>query len=116
MRASIIARRAMEPTGSPMSSYDVYGLGAALVDTEIEVEEEFFASAAIDKGLMTLIDEPRHDALLDRLRGHLVTSNRASGGSAANSVIAARYFGATAFYSCRVADDEDGRFYLADLA
>ncbi|MBP8926020.1 MAG: adenosine kinase [Pseudomonadales bacterium] len=99
-----------------MSTYHVYGLGAALVDTEIEIEDTFLATAGIDKGLMTLVDEPRQEHLLELLSGHLVASRRASGGSAANSVIAASCFGSRAFYSCKVADDENGRFYLSDLA
>lgn len=98
-----------------MSSYDVYGMGAALVDTEIEVDDGFLANAAIEKGVMTLVDEPRQHTLLGLLEQHLVYARRASGGSAANSVIATRYFGGTAFYSCKVADDENGRFYLADM-
>lgn len=98
-----------------MASYDVYGMGAALVDTEIEVDDAFLARAAIDKGVMTLVDEARQHELLGLLESHLVHSRRASGGSAANTVIATRYFGGSAFYSCRVADDENGRFYLADM-
>jgi len=99
-----------------MKKYNVYGMGAALVDTEIEVADSFLSSAGIDKGVMTLVDEPRQDELLQLLEHHLVASRRASGGSAANSVIATRCFGGTAFYSCKVADDENGRFYLADMA
>jgi sugar/nucleoside kinase (ribokinase family) len=99
-----------------MKKYDVYGMGAALVDTEIEVEDTFLGSAGIDKGVMTLVDEARQDRLLELLATHLVASRRASGGSAANSVIATQCFGGRAFYSCKVADDENGRFYLADMA
>lgn len=98
-----------------MALYDVYGMGAALVDTEIDVDDTFLAGAAIDKGVMTLVDEARQSALLGMLEHHLVHSRRASGGSAANSVIATSYFGGKAFYSCKVADDENGRFYLADM-
>jgi len=65
---------------------------------------------------MTLVDEARQDRLLELLSTHLVASRRASGGSAANSVIATSCFGGRAFYSCKVADDENGRFYLADMA
>jgi fructokinase len=98
-----------------MKKYDVYGLGAALVDTEIEVDDRFLADAGIEKGVMTLVDEARQQQLLELLSDHLVASRRASGGSAANSVIAASCFGGSAFYSCKVADDDNGRFYLADL-
>ena len=95
--------------------YHIYGIGAALVDTEIEVEDGDLKALAIDKGLMTLVDEQRQRELIEHLSGHLVASRRASGGSAANTVIAASYFGAKAFYTCKVADDDNGHFYLADL-
>lgn len=96
--------------------YDVYGVGAALLDTEIEVDDAFLGRAGIDKGVMTLVDEVRQDQLLELLDTHRVASRRASGGSAANSVIATSCFGGRAFYSCKVADDENGRFYLAGMA
>jgi fructokinase len=64
---------------------------------------------------MTLVDEARQQQLIDQLQGHLVHSRRASGGSAANTTIAVSQFGGRTFYSCRVADDDNGRFYLDDL-
>lgn len=97
-----------------MKKYDIYGLGAALVDTEIEVTDDFLASANIEKGLMTLVDETRQSELLDLMKDHLVGSKRASGGSACNSIIAASYFGAKTFYSCKVANDENGHFFHHD--
>ena len=47
------------------------------------------------------------------LDGHAPT--RMSGGSAANTLIAVQGFGASTFYSCKVADDETGRHFLDDL-
>ncbi|MEZ5530426.1 MAG: adenosine kinase [Porticoccaceae bacterium] len=99
-----------------MSQYHVYGLGAALVDTEIEVTDQDLQQLHVDKGLMTLVDEQRHHQLLEHLSQHLTASKRASGGSAANSIIAVSSFGGQAFYSCKVADDEHGHFYLNDLS
>lgn len=99
-----------------MPTYDIYGLGAALVDTEITVSDADLARFGVEKGVMTLVDEARQYELLQHLEGHLCHASRASGGSAANSIIAAQYFGARTFYSCKVADDDNGRFYLADLA
>ncbi len=96
--------------------YAVYGLGSALVDTEIQVDDAQLEALGIDKGLMTLVDARRQRALLARLECQLVAAHRASGGSAANSLIAASRFGKPCFYSCRVANDEDGEFYLRDLA
>lgn len=96
-------------------SYHIYGIGAALVDTEIDVTDSDFEQLGITKGQMTLVDAVRQQELVDYLSGHLTHSKRASGGSAANSIIAASYFGAKAFYSCKVARDDNGSFYLNDM-
>ncbi len=99
-----------------MTKYNIYGIGAALVDTEIEVSDSDLNTFKIEKGVMTLVDESRQNDLMDHLSEHLVASKRASGGSAANSIIAASYFGASTFYSCKVAGDDNGCFYLKDLS
>lgn len=98
-----------------MKKYQIYGVGAALVDTEIEVNDEELAQMGIDKGVMTLVDQQRQTELIGHLENHLVTASRASGGSAANTIIASSYFGSKTFYSCKVASDENGEFYLQDL-
>ncbi len=99
-----------------MSNYNIYGIGAALVDTEIEITDKDLESFNIDKGVMTLVDQDRQKELMEQLSEHLIASKRASGGSAANSIIAASYFGASTFYSCKVASDDNGAFYLKDLS
>jgi sugar/nucleoside kinase (ribokinase family) len=99
-----------------VSLYDIYGIGAALVDTEIQVSDDDLKNFSIEKGVMTLVDEARQHQLVELLEGHLVKSSRASGGSAANSIIAAAYLGSKTFYSCKVSNDENGAFYLKDLA
>lgn len=98
-----------------MSLYHIYGIGAALVDTEIEVNDADLQTYGIEKGVMTLVDEARQIELIEHLSEHLTASKRASGGSAANTIIGASYFGAKTFYSCKVADDENGEFYLNDM-
>src|SRR5690625_8035285 len=98
-----------------MDHYHIYGMGAALVDTEVQVDDAMLERLGVEKGRMTLVDEGRQRELLAALEGQLVHSRRASGGSAANTIIAASHVGARTFYSCRVADDEDGRCYLAAL-
>jgi sugar/nucleoside kinase (ribokinase family) len=95
--------------------YHIYGIGAALVDTEITLTDADLTRMAVAKGVMTLVDEARQNTLMDYLSDHLVASHRASGGSAANTIIAASYFGCNNFYSCKVANDENGAFYLDDI-
>jgi len=96
-----------------MAKYDIYGIGNALVDMEFEVDPNDLGILGIDKGVMTLVDEQQQAAIMDHLRER--HHQRGSGGSAANSVIAVGQFGGSGFYSCKVADDELGHFYMQDL-
>ena len=96
-----------------MSKYDVYGLGNALVDMEFEISDQFLQDNTIDKGVMTLVDENQQHELIEQLDAF--EGNKASGGSAANTLIAVSSMGGSAYYSCKVADDDLGHFYLDDL-
>ena len=96
-----------------MSSYDVYGIGNALVDMEFEVEAEFLKKMNIEKGVMTLIDEKRRDELFDTVKN--MEGKKGCGGSAANTIMAVAQYGGKSFYSCKVASDDVGSFYLNDL-
>jgi len=98
-----------------MKQFKVYGLGAALVDTELRVDDADLADLGVEKGLMTLVDHARRSELLAALEGRLPEAHNASGGSAGNSLIATALFGGRCFMSCRVKDDADGEIYLADL-
>jgi sugar/nucleoside kinase (ribokinase family) len=94
-------------------TYDVYGIGNALVDIVTEVENDFFEKNGVEKGVMTLVDEKRQHLLMkviDQKR-----SQMACGGSAGNTAIAVNQFGGKSFYSCLVAKDELGKFFLEDL-
>ncbi|MCB0649739.1 MAG: adenosine kinase [Saprospiraceae bacterium] len=93
--------------------YDIYGIGNALVDMEFEVTSDFFETHGIEKGLMTLVEEDRQNELILALRKHV--TKKQSGGSAANTLIGASQFGSKCFYSCKVAKDEMGDFYMHDL-
>jgi len=95
--------------------YDIYAIGNALVDTEVEVSDHFLERMAIDKGMMTLVDEARQHELVAALNGESRLHKRTSGGSACNTVVAAQYFGGRTFYACKVADDDTGHFFANDL-
>jgi sugar/nucleoside kinase (ribokinase family) len=88
--------------------YDVYGVGAALVDTEINVSDDDLVKMGVEKGLMTLVDKEREKYLFDCLAGNLVHSKRTSGGSTANAIIGIAQFGGRTFYSCKVGNDDNG--------
>ena len=97
-----------------MAQYHVYGVGNALVDLEYEIPETLLSELNIDKGLMTLIEEDKHHELLDKLSG--IVSRPCGGGSAANTITASAQLGSSTYYSCKVANDSIGAYFLDDLA
>jgi len=96
-----------------MKKYDVTGIGNALVDIEFKVKDQFFADNAVEKGLMTLVDEARQNALMAVINTE--EAKKQCGGSAGNTVIAISQFGGKSYYSCKVANDELGHFYMNDM-
>lgn len=96
-----------------MKKYDVYAIGNALVDIEYHAEESKLNELGIEKGLMTLIDEPKQNSLIR----HLGDSHEsmACGGSAANTIIAIAQMGGKTHFDCRVASDITGQFFADDL-
>ena len=95
------------------NQYDVYGVGHALVDVQYSVGVEELDSLGMDKGVMTLIDESRLDAIAGAVSSAPV--HTASGGSAANTMIALARCGGRARYACQVGTDEWGTYYRDDL-
>ncbi|MGB2401373.1 MAG: adenosine kinase [Porticoccaceae bacterium] len=98
-----------------MKKTNIYAIGAALVDTEVAVSDEFLQGQSIDKGVMTLVEQSRQAELLDALNSCGASLHRQSGGSACNTAVAASYFGATACFGGKVANDEDGELFATDL-
>ena len=100
-----------------MKTYDVYGIGNALVDTEYKVDESFLNFAQLQKGLMTLIEEDERQQLINLLEDEnkYQAIRQSGGGSAANSMVIVSQLGGSAFYSCKVANDRAGDFFVNDL-
>ena len=100
-----------------MKQYDVYGIGNALVDTEYQADDAFLDHAKLNKGIMTLIEEDERKKLIRLLEHdhkHLAVK-QAGGGSAANTMAIVSQLGSAAFYSCKVAADSAGDFFVKDL-
>jgi sugar/nucleoside kinase (ribokinase family) len=96
-----------------MKKYNVYGIGNAIVDIVTEVEHDFFEKNDIQKGVMTLVDEKRQLELMKVI--DMKKSKMSGGGSAGNTVVAVNQFGGNAFYTCVVAQDDLGKFFIDDL-
>src|SRR5882762_9116967 len=93
--------------------YDVFGIGNAIVDIVTEVDNDFFLKNEVEKGVMTLVDEKRQLHLMSVI--DMKQSKVSGGGSAGNTVVALSQLGGRGFYSCLVARDELGKFFLDDL-
>ena len=51
-----------------MKKYDIYGIGAAIVDIEVVVTDHFLRTKTKwKKGIMTLVDEERQHQLINAL-------------------------------------------------
>src|SRR5438128_2664104 len=96
-----------------MKQYHVCGLGNALVDILLELDEAEFAALGFERGTMRLVDHAEQQTLLERFRAR--EPRLVSGGSVANSVIAcAQLGGRSAFIGC-VGDDRYGLFYKTEF-
>jgi adenosine kinase len=91
--------------------YDVLGIGNAIVDVIANTDDEFLAAQGMRKGGMTLIDEARARAIYDAM-GPAV---RASGGSAANTIVGVASLGARAAFVGKVNDDQLGGVFSHDI-
>ena len=99
--------------------YDICSIGSALVDLTFKIDDEFvkqIEQKGIVKGGMTLIEKDDQNELVEELIQSGKIPDKACGGSATNSVVAASLFGSSCFMSCIVGDDENGKFYLEDLS
>ena len=94
--------------------YDVFGVGNALVDVLAQVEDDFVAGFDLHKGSMSLMDSEKQVSVLDKLDQSSL--QLASGGSAANTMVAIAQSGGTGVYIGRVAQDAHGEFYQKDMA
>ena len=94
-------------------NFDLVGIGNALIDIEVRVEDEFIRQASLTKGGMTLYSSEQQAQVLESLADH--PRKVSSGGSAANTVHGLSVLGGQAYYIGRVADDNYGRHYSDDM-
>ncbi len=92
-------------------SYDVLGIGNAIVDVLARSDDDELARAGLRKGAMQLVDEARADEIYDAMGPTTI----ASGGSAANTMAGVASLGARAAFVGKVKDDEAGREFAHDI-
>lgn len=93
------------------ASFDVCGIGNAIVDILAQTDDEFLRREDISKGTMTLIDAPRARALFEKIG----TTTMVSGGSAANTIAGIAGLGGKGAYIGRVHADQLGQVFTHDM-
>jgi sugar/nucleoside kinase (ribokinase family) len=93
------------------AKYDVLGIGNAIFDVLVQVDETFIAAHDMTKGGMALIDEARAAAIY----GAMGPATEMSGGSAANTIVGLGSLGARTAYVGKVKDDKIGKLYAHDI-
>jgi sugar/nucleoside kinase (ribokinase family) len=96
-----------------MKDFQLCGLGNALVDIFLDLNDQEFASLGFERGTMRLVELPEQKTLLERFQGR--QPRLVSGGSVANSVIAFSQLGGQAAFIGCVGDDRYGLFYASEF-
>jgi sugar/nucleoside kinase (ribokinase family) len=92
-------------------TYDVVGIGNAIVDIIARCDEGFLTKHDLDKGFMRLIDADEAGRLYE-IMGPAIER---SGGSVANSIAGLASFGAKCGFIGRVAADQFGGIFRHDI-
>jgi fructokinase len=92
-------------------TFDVVGIGNAIVDVLVQADDGFLADHGLTKGAMALVDE--HQA--ERLYGASGVGLETSGGSAANTLAGIAQLGGKAGFIGRVRDDQLGAIFAHDI-
>lgn len=93
------------------TTYDIVGIGNAIVDVISREAEEFIAEHGLVRGAMTLVDAERSDALYAAMAPAIETS----GGSVANTMAGVASFGGRAGYIGKIRDDQLGGVFSHDI-
>ena len=91
--------------------YTLVGIGNAIVDAQTSCDDGFLSDNAIEKGIMTLVDQERGEALYHAMQD----PQQSAGGSVANTIAGAGALGAKSAFIGRVKDDALGQFYDKEL-
>ncbi|MBT8418764.1 MAG: adenosine kinase [Silicimonas sp.] len=94
-----------------MTSYDVIGIGNAMVDVISHATDTFLDHMGIEKGIMQLIERDRAEVLYAAMDDRTETP----GGSVANTIAGLGQLGLSTAFIGKVRNDALGRFYAASL-
>ncbi|MFT6103785.1 MAG: sugar/nucleoside kinase (ribokinase family) [Paracoccaceae bacterium] len=90
-----------------MKTYQIVGIGNAIVDVLTQSDDSFLDHMGIERGIMQLVERARAEVLYGAMEGRV----QAAGGSVANTVAGCGALGLKTGFIGRVHDDALGRFY-----
>ena len=92
-------------------TYDILGIGNAIVDVVARSDDGFLSRHDMHKGAMALVDAPTAAAIYLAMG----PGRESSGGSAANTCAVAALLGSRVAYLGKVADDQLGQVFRHDI-
>jgi len=95
-------------------AFDVSGIGNAIMDILIEIDDDELSNLGLKKGNFHLMDEKEAKSLLRNLKG--LKSALSPGGSGANTVYGVSVLGGRAAFSGKVGSDDYGAIYESETA
>jgi sugar/nucleoside kinase (ribokinase family) len=95
-----------------MKTYQVVGIGNAIVDVFAQSNDSFLELMGIEKGIMQLVEKPRGEMLYAAMENRV----QAPGGSVANTLAGLGNLGLSTAFIGRVHDDALGKFYARSMA
>jgi sugar/nucleoside kinase (ribokinase family) len=95
-----------------MKTYQVIGIGNAIVDVFSTADDSFLDLMGIEKGIMQLVERERGEMLYAAMKDR----RQAPGGSVANTIAGIGALGLGTAFIGRVHDDALGRFYAQNMA
>ena len=93
-------------------TFDVVGIGNAIVDVISPADDSFLDLMGIEKGIMQLVERERGEMLYGAMKDRV----QAPGGSVANTLAGLGNLGLKTGFIGRVHDDVLGRFYARSMA
>jgi sugar/nucleoside kinase (ribokinase family) len=94
-----------------MKTYDVVGIGNAIVDVFNQADDSFIEMMGIEKGIMQLVERERGELLYAAMKERV----QAPGGSVANTIAGLGNLGLRTAFIGRVHDDALGQFYAQSM-
>jgi sugar/nucleoside kinase (ribokinase family) len=93
-------------------AFEIVGIGSALVDVTVRVEEVFLEAEGLPKGGMTLVDAQRSKELLNKFSPK--EKELSPGGATANVMASFAHCGGRSAFIGKVGADEMGEYFTAE--